>query len=174
MQGAVVMLLALSGLGCQNPKEAPPPPPPGAEAGIAPLPTPRPQAGIAPPSLPTNRTTAGETPPPPPGAQGAATSPAPDGGPADVAPPPAIPAAPPLGEGTPNSGPSGVGETSFVPPPPYPVYSGGPFSALDVHEDNSFGGCLRNTFYSFFIGRDPNVPSARDIEAAYQSGLYNH
>lgn len=162
MQGALVMLLTLSGLGCQNPKESPPPPP-GAEAGIAALPAPRTQAGIAPPSSPVS-----------PAAPGNARPMSPDGGQADVAPLPSIPTAPPLGDGTAASGPTGDGATSFVPPPPYPVYSGGPFSGLDVHEDNSFGGCARNTFWSFFIGRDPNVPSARDIEAAYQSGLYDH
>lgn len=174
MQGALVMLLALSGLGCQNPKEAPPPPPPGAEAGIAPLPTPRAQAGITPPSSPKPEARPVDSSRLSPAGPGRAAPMSPDGGQGDVAQPPSIPAAPPLGDGTPAAGPTGDGDTSFVPPPPYPVYSGGPFSVLDVHEDNSFGGCVRNTFWSFFIGHDPNVPSARDIEAAYQSGLYNH
>lgn len=163
MQGAVVMLLALSGLGCQNPKEAAlPPPPPGAEAATTPS------------SLSASRPQAGETPPAPLHGQDGVT-PTPGGGSADVARPPSIPAAPPLADGMPpGSGPAGEGAVTFVPPPPYPVYSGGPFTALDLHEDNSFGSCVRNTFWSFFIGRDPNVPSASEIEAAYQAGLYNH
>ncbi len=58
-------------------------------------------------------------------------------------------------------------------PPPYPVYSGGPFAAFDRPEDDSFHTCMRNTFCSFFIGKDPGIPTARQIEAAYQAGQYN-
>jgi hypothetical protein len=44
----------------------------------------------------------------------------------------------------------------------------------DLSDDDSFGSCLRDTFCSFIIGRSPDVPSAREIEAAYYSGRYGY
>ncbi len=162
MQGTIVMLLALGGIGCQNPTEGPPPTPPGAQAGATPSPSPSngAQAGATPSSASNGAPTGVATPPS-------------DAGQADVAPPPSIPGTPPLAEGRPIPGPTGNDATNFVPPPPYPVYSGGPFSALDV-QDDSFGTCVRYTLWSFIIGRDPNVPSACEIESAYRAGLYNN
>jgi hypothetical protein len=62
----------------------------------------------------------------------------------------------------------------FAAPPSYPVYSGGPFANAGVPDEDSFRQCVRNTFCSFFLGRDPGVPTARQIEAAYYSGQYNY
>ena len=47
-------------------------------------------------------------------------------------------------------------------PAAYPVYASNPVILGDIPEDDSLGGCLRETFCSFFIGRSPDVPSARD------------
>jgi hypothetical protein len=105
MQATIVMLIALGGLGCQNPAGDLPPLPP-VIAGPAEL------------SADTN----------------------------DSAPAPA--------------------------PSPYPVYAGGPVISGDIPDDDSFGGCLKDTFYSFVFGRSPGVPSAREIEAAYNAGYY--
>jgi hypothetical protein len=103
MQATVVMLIALGGLGCQNP--------------------------------------AGDLPPIP----SVTASPAQS--------PPDVPA--------------------FTPAPtPYPVYATNPVITGDIPEDDSFRGCLRDTFCSFFLGRDPDVPTAHQIEAAYYAGQY--
>ena len=58
-------------------------------------------------------------------------------------------------------------------PVAYPVYTQSPYGCADAADDESFGRCLRNTFCSFFIGRDPDVPTASQIEAAYHAGYYN-
>lgn len=104
MQATVVMLLALGGLGCQNPASDLPPLPPvsGVPAGQS--------LGSAPYYNPV---------------------------------------------------PSGCA-----------TYAGCPGYGGDPSDDDSFGRCLRDTFCSFFIGRSPDVPSAREIEAAYHSGRY--
>jgi hypothetical protein len=103
MQATVVMLIALGGLGCQNPASDLPPLPP---------------------------VTAG---------------------PAEAA---------------------GEAPASALAPTPYPSYVANPVITGDIPEDDSFRGCLRDTFCSFFIGRDPDVPTARQIEAAYYAGQY--
>jgi hypothetical protein len=123
MHAVVVMLIALGGLGCQNP------------------------ASTAPPALPAVEVPASQ---------------------------PATPAVSPLSDVGPTAPLGDVSTTDNAPPPPYPVYSGGPFANAAVPEDDSFRTCLRNTFCSFFIGKDPGVPTAREIEAAYGAGLYNH
>jgi hypothetical protein len=106
MQPTIVMLIALGGLGCQNPA-----------SDLPPL-----------PSVAANPVV--ETPP-------AAEAPA------------------------------------YVPAPtPYPVYATNPVLTGDIPEDDSFRGCLRDTFCSFFLGRDPDVPTARQIMSAYQAGGY--
>jgi len=105
MQATVVMLIALGGLGCQNP------------------------VSDRPPALP-------------------------DAGPS-------------------LASPSNAVSTVSPAPSPYPVYTGARFDDSDESDDESFGSCVRNTFCSFFIGRDPGVPTARQIEAAYYSGQYN-
>lgn len=143
MQAAIVMLFALSGIGCQNPTESTPPN--GAQSTVMPTPN---------------------------GVRSTVTTP-PNRAQADVPPPPSIPDTPPLAESRRIPGPTEDDAANFELPPPYPVYSGGPFSALDV-EDDSFGTCVRKTFWSFIIGRDPDVPSACEIESAYRAGLYNH
>jgi len=101
MQATVVMLIALGGLGCQNPVSDLPPLPPVVAAE-------RPQ----------------DTP------------------------------------------------ADYPPPAPYPGYTANPVISGDITEDDSLGGCLRDTFCSFIIGRSPDVPSAREIEAAYHAGYY--
>ncbi len=55
----------------------------------------------------------------------------------------------------------------------YPLYGQGAAGYPDAADDESFGTCMRNTFCSFFIGRDPGIPTAAEIEAAYHAGLYN-
>lgn len=111
MQATVVMLIALGGLGCQNPaSDLPPIPAVGGEV-----------------EAPSSESTA-------------------------PAPAPAI---------TPY--PSG-----------YPAYGVSPILTGDIPEDNSFRGCVRSTVWSFIIGRDPDVPSAREIEAAYYGGQHGH
>jgi hypothetical protein len=102
MQATVVMLLALGGLGCQNPVSDLPPIPSVSNV----------------PAVPS---------------QGSAFSY--------------------------NPAPSG-----------YATYAGWQGYSGDPSDEDSFGSCLRDTFCSFFIGRSPDVPSAREIEAAYYSG----
>jgi hypothetical protein len=58
-------------------------------------------------------------------------------------------------------------------PPSYATYYGGGFASMDLAEDESFGACVRDTICSFIIGRSPDVPSARQIEAAYRAGYYS-
>lgn len=106
MQATLVLLIAIGGLGCQNPAPDLPP-------------------------LPSVATAA---------------------------------AAPSVGD------PSAV-ESTFA-PTPYPVYARNPVLFGDIPEDDSLGGCLRDTFCSVFLGRSPGVPSARQIEAAYCAGYY--
>ncbi len=106
MQATIVMLLALGGLGCQNPVSTLPPIPPG--------------SGVA--------------------------------------------HGPSLGS-VPSDNPAPAG---------YATDSAGPGYDDDPSDEDSFGGYLRDTFCSFFLGRSPDVPSARDIEAAYYSGRRGH
>jgi hypothetical protein len=58
-------------------------------------------------------------------------------------------------------------------PPSYATYYGGAFANAEFMVDDSFGDCLRDTICSFFIGRSPDVPSARQIEAEYRAGYYS-
>ncbi len=121
MQATVVMLIALGGLGCQNPI-----------SDVSPLPP------------ATGALAASDLPPLPP----AASAPA---GPYERYPVPSYPA--PFGSMT-DARWHGIGG--------------------DPSDDVSFGSCLRDTFCSFFIGRSPDVPSAREIEAIYNSGRYGY
>jgi hypothetical protein len=107
MQATVIMLIALSGLGCQNPNPV---------NDLAPMPS--------------------------------VTS--------DSSRP--IPASVPSYNAAPTA---------------YTAYTGGPGTFVEASDDLSFGECARKTFCSFFIGRDPDVPGAREIEAAYYAGLYS-
>jgi len=104
MQATVVMLLALGGLGCQNP------------------------ASDLPPIPPVSSVPAGQS----------------------------------------------QWSASYDDPVPsgYATYAGWPRHGIDPLDDGCFGSCLRDTFCSFFIGRSPDVPSAREIDAAYHSGRY--
>jgi hypothetical protein len=106
MHATVVMLLAIGGLGCQNPVGDRPPIPPVAVAPAV-------QSSGSVPSY----------------------SPAPSG---------------------------------------YATYAGRQGYGGDPSDDDSFGSCLRDTVCSLFIGRSPDVPSAREIEAAYYSGRYGY
>jgi hypothetical protein len=74
-----------------------------------------------------------------------------------AAPPPSVETPPP----TYNRVPAG-----------YPHGTACPSLMDDVADDESFGRCLRNTICSFFIGRDPDVPTARQIEAASHASSY--
>ena len=106
MHATVLMLLALGGLGCQNPVSDLPPIPP-----VASTPAGQSSAYVAP------------------------YGPAPSG---------------------------------------YTTYVGGQGFHGEPSDEDSFGRCLRDTFCSFFIGRDPDVPSAREIEADYYSGRHGY
>jgi hypothetical protein len=106
MQATVLMLLALGGLGCQNPVGDLPPIP-----TVASVP-----AGQSPAYVPSYH-------------------PAPSG---------------------------------------YATDAGWPGFGGEPADGESFGDCLRDTFCSFFIGRSPDVPSAREIEAAYYSGRHGY
>ncbi len=106
MQATVLMLLALGGLGCQNPVSDRPPSPPVASV--------------------------------------------------------------PAGQ------PSGSVTSSYPAPSAYATYAGWHGYSDGPSDDDSFGSCLRDTVCSFFIGRSPDVPSAREIEAAYYSGRYGY
>jgi hypothetical protein len=57
-------------------------------------------------------------------------------------------------------------------PTAYPTYAVSPPISSDIADGESFRHCLRNTIHSFFIGRDPDVPTARQIEAAYYAGQH--
>jgi hypothetical protein len=114
MQATMVMLIALGGLGCQNP------------------------VSDLPPILPDVRQSASQ-----PSTDASSVTPE----------SPAAPASPA--------------------PMPYPGPPQDPFGDPNAGDDDSFGTCVRNTFCSFFIGRDPGIPTAAEIEAAYHAGLYN-
>lgn len=115
MYATVVMLIAIGGLGCQNP------------------------VSELPPSLPEVRT----------------------------------PTSQPAGEAAPAPMTAAESEVPSPAPPSYPVYSGGPFRNDEAPAKDSFQSCFRKTVCSFFIGRDPDVPSARQIMEAYCAGQYN-
>jgi hypothetical protein len=123
MQGAMVLLMALSGLGCQNRSD-----------GVADAPT-APSAVVAP----------------------AVDAPA-------VAAP-AI-AAPTIAAPTVDALPVSTA------PPPYPRY----YPEIDANVESGYRtpwDAMRATFCSFFLGKDPDVPTAREIEASvygYGSG----
>jgi hypothetical protein len=42
----------------------------------------------------------------------------------------------------------------------------------DPSGDSCGGGTLRATLWSFVLGRDPDVPTARELEASFYSGGY--
>ena len=136
MHATVVMLIALSGLGCQNPE--------GVSAPTSPAATP---PAATPPA----------TAPP------AATPPA--------ATPPAT--APPAEVGPAASGSGPISGYDYAPP----AYGTFPSAVCDCVADpagrDSLGRCLNDTFCSFIIGRSPDVPSVRQIEAAYCAGFYS-
>jgi hypothetical protein len=125
MQATVVVLIALGGLGCQNP------------------------VSDLPPFLPDVRQSAGQ-----PSTDASSVTP----------------------DSPASSQPStDAGSVSPASPAPlaYPVYGQGPSGYPEAVEDDSFGTCMRNTFCSFFIGHDPGIPSAAEIEASYHAGLNN-
>ncbi len=105
MQATVVLLIALGGLGCQNP------------------------ATDQPPALPDVRQAAGQ--------------------------------------------PSNDLSSTSAVPALYPAYIGLPSPDPGAEDDESFGRCMRNTICSFFLGRDPDVRTAREIESAYYAGYYD-
>jgi hypothetical protein len=50
-----------------------------------------------------------------------------------------------------------------------PAYTASSFGCLEGGDDQ--GGTLRGTLWSFILGRDPDVPTVRDIEASvYPAG----
>jgi hypothetical protein len=114
MQATVVMLIALGGMGCQNP------------------------VSDLPPVLPDVRQSAGQ----------------------------------PSTEASPVTSDSPAAPASPA-PTAYPGTTQSPFDYADAADDESFGTCVRNTFCSFFIGRDPGIPTAAEIEAAYHAGQHN-
>ena len=64
--------------------------------------------------------------------------------------------------------------TGYTAPAPYPATIQDPSGVLRVGRTRiRSADCVRNTFCSFFIGRDPGIPTAREIEAAYYGGHYN-
>jgi hypothetical protein len=99
MQGSILMLIALSGLGCQNPT---------VDASQMPA---APSATVA-------------------------------------------PVAPAL-EAIPGS----------AAPPPYPRYFPENYNSFEEIDNRTPWDNMRATFCSFFIGRDPDVPTPRQIEA---------
>lgn len=123
MQATVLLLIALGGLGCQNPG-----------------------ADIA--SIPPNVAQPAARPP----ADGPESRPA--------GPQPAIPSTEPVAP-------------EIAPPMTISPYQPGNHDLYGVQDDDSFGNCLRDTLWSFVIGRSPDVPSAREIEAAYRAGFYS-
>jgi hypothetical protein len=134
MQAMVVMLIALGGLGCQNPASDVPPIPPAAGQPAAP------SSGSVP------------------AITGQRAAPSSESVPAVAGQPAA---------------PSPASVPSYDPAPSaYPAYYGAFYDGGDPMDDDSFGSYLRDTFCSFFIGRSPDVPSARQIEAAYRAGYY--
>jgi hypothetical protein len=55
--------------------------------------------------------------------------------------------------------------------PGYPAYVARRDSGCDG--SGYPGGALRSTLWSFVLGRDPDVPTAREIEATFDSGGYD-
>lgn len=119
MQATVILMIAFSGLGCQNP-----------EVDIIPIPP-----NLVRPA-PAGREIVGAP-----------------------APRPGQPSTTPIEE----SGPSLM---------PSPYQAGNPDFCEDPGAHVTFRDALRDTLWSFVIGRSPDVPSAQEIEAAYQSGFY--
>ena len=62
------------------------------------------------------------------------------------------------------------GYPNAVAQPGYPAYVASRDSGCDG--SGYPGGALRSTLCSFFLGRDPDVPTARQIEATFDSGGY--
>jgi len=58
-------------------------------------------------------------------------------------------------------------------PSGYPAYAPLHDSGGDASCDTR-GGSLRATLWSFVLGRDPDVPTPREIEATFSSGGYGH
>src|SRR5262249_44881168 len=58
-------------------------------------------------------------------------------------------------------------------PSGHPAYAPLHYSGGDASGD-SHRGSLRATLWSFVLGRDPDVPTAREIEATFSSGGYGH
>ncbi len=119
MQATLILMIAYSGLGCQNP-----------EVDIIPIPP-----GLVRPA-PAGREIVGAP-----------------------APRPGQPPMEPVEEARPSLAPS-----------PYQI--GNHDLCEDPGEHETFRDVVRETFWSFVIGRSPDVPSAREIEAAYRSGFY--
>jgi hypothetical protein len=69
-------------------------------------------------------------------------------------PPPSLPAI---------AGPEATPFPTAATPPPYPGYF--PVGDPDIVDTDEVG-LIRRTFYSFFWGRDPDVKSAREVEAS--------
>jgi hypothetical protein len=63
------------------------------------------------------------------------------------------------------------GDPHTVAPSGYPGWSASRYSGYDDSGD-SCGGALRNTFISFVLGHDPDVPTVREIEASVDSRGY--
>ena len=55
-------------------------------------------------------------------------------------------------------------------PSGYPAYAPRHYYGGDAAGDS--GGTLRGTLCSFILGHDPEVPTARDIEATFDSASY--
>ncbi len=128
MQGAMLLLMALSNLGCQNRPD-----------GVADAPT-APTAVVA-PAVATPAVVA----------------------PAVVAPAVVAPAV---------VAPAVVALPGYTTPPPYPRY----YPEIDANVESGYRtpwNAMRATFCSFFLGHDPDMPTAREIEASvygYGSG----
>ncbi|MGP0065370.1 MAG: hypothetical protein ACLQGP_17430 [Isosphaeraceae bacterium] len=56
-------------------------------------------------------------------------------------------------------------------PSGYPAYGPGGYR-IGHPEDYDFHGAVRSTLWSFVIGRDPDVASAREIEETFYAGGY--
>jgi hypothetical protein len=57
-------------------------------------------------------------------------------------------------------------------PADYPYYTASPSMMDDVAYDESFGRCVRSTFWSLIRGRDADVPTAHQIEGEYYASSY--
>ncbi len=74
-----------------------------------------------------------------------------------------------------SAAPSSAYAPAYIPPATaYTAYAGSPAISDDVRGDDSFRHCVRSTIWSFVLGRDPDVASARQIEEAYYAGRYGH